>query len=193
MTDNLNPEEVRSFGTGTIYVGEVGATEPVDIDAAPDTDEWVAVGHISDAGPRFSFGKSRTQFRSWQSYPDPVRSVAGESTTTVAFDLLQWNAENLAYALGGGEFTTDDTGAYSFEPADASADNERALIIEGTDGDATYRFIFRRTDVQSAVEFAFTPTALAPLAISATVLAAPSGARPYAFQTDDPAFEPAGS
>lgn len=193
MADNLDPDEVRSLGTGTVYIGAVGATEPDDYDATPDDAEWYEVGHISDAGPRFSFGKSRTPIRSWQSYPDPVRTLAGESINTIAADLLQWNRENFEYAMGGGDWTDDGGGLYTFEPADASEDNEKALIVEGIDGDYGYRFIFRRTEVQSNVEFAFTPTALAPLAITATVLAAPVGTKPWMFQTNDPAFVALGS
>lgn len=193
MADNLDPDEVRSLGTGTLWIGDVGATEPDDADTAPDDAEWFEVGHLSDAGPRFSFGKARTPIRSWQSYPDPVRTLAGESINTVAADLLQWNRDNFTYAMGGGDWTLDDTGLYSFEPADSSEDNDKALIIEGLDGDYTYRFIFRRTEVQSNVEFAFTATALAPLAITATVLAAPTGLKPWKFQTNDPAFAALGS
>jgi hypothetical protein len=189
----LDAEEVRSFGNVTIYVGDVGATEPADLTTTPDESEWFEVGHTSDEGVSFSFGKARTPFRSHQSYPQPVRVVKGEAVTTVGVSLLQWNAANLAYALGGGEWTEDNSGEFTFTPANASVDNEKALIIDAFDGDITSRWIFRRTEVQSNVDFTASPTALAPLPISAVVLAAPGEADDYNFITDDPAFELVGS
>lgn len=193
MADNLDPDEVRSLGTGTLYIAEVGATEPATYSDPFDDAEWFECGHLSDAGPRFSFGKARTDVRSWQSYPDPVRTLKGESINTIAADLLQWNRDNITYALGGGAWTDDGGGDFTFEPADASADNIKAVAVEGIDGEYGYRFIFRRTETRANVDFAFTPTALAPLPIQATVLAAPTGLKPWIFQTNDPAFAALGS
>jgi len=184
----LDAQEVRSFGNVTVYVGDVGATEPADLATAPNG-EWFEVGHTGDDGISFSFGKTRTPFRSHQSYPDPVRVVKGEAVTTVGVSLLQWNAANLAYALGGGEWTEPEAGEFTFSPADASVDNEKALLIDAFDGEITTRWIFRRTEVQSNVDFSASPTALAPLPIQAVVLAAPGDEDNYNIITDDPAFD----
>jgi len=183
----LEAQEVRSFGNVKVYVGEVGATEPATLADAPDEAEWFEVGHTGDNGIRFSFGKARTPFRSHQSYPDPVRVVKGEAITSVSIDLLQWNRDNLAYALGGGEWA-EAGGEFTFEPADAAEDTERAIIIDAFDGEVTYRFIARRTEVQSNVDFTWSPTALAPLPIQAVLLAAPGDDKAYALVTDDDAM-----
>lgn len=182
----IDATEVRSFGFGHVYTAPVGSAEPANIAAAVDTDVWTEHGHISDAGPRFSFGKGRSPQTSWQSFPDPVRNLKAAATTTVSFDLLQWNSANLMIALGGGIFLPDGSGGYTYTPADSSDVNERALIVEATDDEANYRFIFRRTENQANVDFGWTGTALAPLPIVSTVLAAPGGvSHPYIIQTDD--------
>lgn len=181
----LVSSEVRSFGFGHVYIADVGATEPTNIDAAVGV-SWTEIGHVSDAGPRFSFGKGRTPVRSWQSYPEPVRNLKAESVSSVSYDLLQWNADTLSLALGGGVWTEPTADNFVFTPANASENNEKALIVEALDDGYKYRFIYRKTENQANVEFAWTGTALAPLPIVSTVLAADGELTPYIIQTDDP-------
>lgn len=183
----LESSEVRSFGFGHVYTAEPGSVEPANINAPVlASNGWVEHGHISDAGPRFSFGKGRTPVRSWQSYPEAVRNLKAEAVTTVSYDLLQWNRHTIPLALGGGSWTSDGAGLFTFTPADASENNERALIVEAVDDGYNYRFIFRKTENQANVDFAWTGTALAPLPIVATALAADGNLTPYIIQTDDP-------
>lgn len=183
----IDATEVRSFGFGHVYIGDVGTTEPANIEAAVGAG-WTELGHISDAGPRFSFGKARSPQVSWQSFPDPVRNLKGAASTTVSFDLLQWNSHTIMLALGGGSWA-ESGGLFTYTPADATVNNEKALIVEATDDDHNYRFIFRRTENQANVDFAWTGTALAPLPVVSTVLAHPSGGAPYIIQSDDPNLE----
>jgi hypothetical protein len=186
----LDATEVRSFGFGHGYVADVGAVEPATITAPVDLGEgWVELGHITDAGPRFSFGKSRTPISSWQAGGDPVRILKGAAATTVSYDLEQWNRWNLPLALGDSGTWAESapsSGLWTYTPGEKSDVDERALIIEASDGVYDYRFIFRRTENQANVDFAFTGTALAPLPVVATVLQGPGGLKPYIIQTNDP-------
>lgn len=182
--------EVRSFGTGKVYVNEnltAGFIPSQLSDPIRRADGWVELGHISDAGPQFSFGKARTPVRSWQSYPNPVRNLRGESITTVTFTLMQWNRFTVPLSLGGGTWTEDGGGEFTFTPVDAGAVDERAVIVEGTD-DYTYRFIFFKAENQANTDFAWTGTTTAPLPVQMTVLSpdASVSAVPYIIQTDDP-------
>jgi hypothetical protein len=178
--------EARSFGTGRVLVADVGATEPADASAEFGVD-WVEVGYITEEGPRFSFGKARNPVTSWQSFPEAIRNLKAAASTTVSFDLQQWNTENIVLALGGGEFVSDGAGLHTFTPPDASVNNEKALAIEGEDDGIVYRFIFRKVENQAGVEFSWTGTALSALPIVMTVLAADNDASPYIIQTDDTA------
>ena len=189
----LTATEVRSFGFGHVYVAPVGTAPPASLSTAVDTDDWTEVGHISDAGPRFSFGKSRSPVSSWQSFPDPVANLKGAAPSTVSYDLLQWNGANIAYALGdSGEWADDGGGDYSYEPGEVGEVDERALIVEATDGEFNYRWIFPRTENQANVDFALTGSALAPLPVVATILKPDTG-KSFGIQTDDPAVAGLGS
>lgn len=190
----LTATEVRSFGFGHVYVAPVGTAEPAEIDVEVDTDDWTELGHGSDAGPRFSFGKGRSPVSSWQSFPDPVRNLRAAAATSVSYDLLQWNAENIAYALGdSGTWTDSGGGLYTYEPGEPGEVDERALIVEATDGACDYRFIFRRTENQANVDFAWQGSALAPLPVVATILTPDGADKPYIVQSNDPALAGLGS
>ena len=177
--------EVRAFGTGRVLVAAVGGTEPADITANFSHAVWTELGHLSEAGPQFSFGKARNPVVSWQSFPRPVRNLKGASPETVKFDLLQWNRHSIQLAFGGGTWSTDTTGAYRFTPpADEDVDY-RALAVELVDGDYTYRFLFRKVENQAPANFAAVATGLSPFPIEAVVLEPDSGS-PWVIQTDDP-------
>lgn len=186
----LDTSEVRSFPFGHVYVAPVGTAEPATIDAPVSLAEgWLEMGHGAEDGPKFSFGKTRTPVASWQSGGLPVRNLKGAAPTTVGYSLLQWNRWTIPYALGDSGTWTESapsSGLWTYTPGATSDVDERALIVEATDGTVKYRYIFRKTENQAATEFAFTGTALSPLPILATVLEADGGAKPYIIQTNDP-------
>jgi hypothetical protein len=181
--------EVRSYGSGHLYVAPTGATVPTDVSTNPThAAGWVELGHISDAGPRFSFGKARNPVSSWQSFPLPVRNLKAAAPSTVSYDLLQWNMNTFSLAMGGGTWSDVGGSGRKFVPADASDTNEKALIADLLDGDYTYRFVFYRTENQAATDFAATGSALAPLAVVSTIMSPDDGSTPWAFFSDDPNF-----
>lgn len=173
--------ELVVAGAGGVYVADVGETEPTDIDAAIPSG-WTELGFITEDGVRFSFGSEIQEFFAWQSL-DPVRKSKLRAPKTISFDLMQWNAENLMLAFGGGTWT-EDSGKFEYTPADDSFLDERALMVEATDGDRTYRFLFRRTINTQGVSFAFTRNANANLPLTFDVLAV-SGDDSWIILSDD--------
>ena len=183
----LDTTEVRSFPFGHVYVADVGTEFPAQITNSVNLAlGWIELGHLTEAGPRFSFGKSLSPQASWQSRGRPVRNLRGAQPITCAFDLLQWNRYTIPYAIGDSGTWAVSGGDYTYTPGSDGDVDERALIVEATDGDYDYRYCFRRTENQAGVDFAWTGTALAPLPIVASVLEATGGATPYIIQTNDP-------
>lgn len=173
--------ELVVAGAGGVYVGDVGATEPADIGEEIGAG-WTEVGFITEDGVRFNFGAEIQDFFAWQSL-DPVRKSKLRAPKTISFDLMQWNAENLVLAFGGGEWS-ESSGEFVYTPPEDSFLDERALMVVATDGDRTYRFIFRRTINTQGVAFAFTRSANANLPLTFDVLAATDGDT-WTIQSDD--------
>lgn len=189
---SLDPTEVAVAGTGHIYRGPVGTAFPADITEDVDLNDWTELGYSTPEGVRFNFGRETSEVMAWQSR-DALRVLTTSTPRTVAVDFLQFNADTWATALGGGTVTEDAPGAYTYEPPDDGDSDEFAYIIEALDGDETYRWLFRRVENMSGVEFGLTRENAITLPTEVKVLAAPGGAKPFDFQTTDAAFAPSGS
>lgn len=182
----LESSELVVTGTGHIWVAPVGADFPDGIgDEIDRSDGWIDLGYATEEGARFSFGREINEAFGWQS-SDPLRLISTRRPKSVAFDLMQWNRHTVELALGGGSVTEPSTGEYEYAPPADSYIDERALIIEGMDGDYTYRFCYRKAFNQSTVEFAFVRENPVVFPIDMKILAADGGLAPYLIQTDDP-------
>lgn len=182
----LESSELVVTGTGHIYVAPVGTAFPASIDAVVSHNVgWIDLGYATEEGARFSFGREINEAFGWQS-ADPLRLISTRRPKSVAFDLMQWNQHTVQLALGGGTVTEPVSGQYEYAPPADSYIDERALIVEGTDGDYTYRFCYRKAFNQATVEFAFVRENPVVFPIDMKILAADGGLSPYIVQTDDP-------
>lgn len=182
----LDSTEVRSYGSGSFYTAPVGSTIPTDVSTTPQrANGWIEHGHLTDAGPRFSFGKARQGVQSWQSFPDDVRLLKSAAPTTVAADLLQWNRFSFEDAFGGGTWSDLGMGQFKYVPPATTDTHERAVICDMVDGDYTYRFVFPRMDNIAATEFSGQGSALSALTTQWSLLVPASGNR-WECYTDDP-------
>ena len=164
----LEPGEIVVAGMQRIYVAPVGTAMPATIDAAPAA-AWHDLGYTTEDGLAVSFGKDTDDLQSSQSL-DPVRKLVTAAPKTVTASLRQFNAETLTLALGGGAVTGDDD-AWTFTPAPPSFIDERALMIEGEDGDVQLRIMYARAMVSEAVEFSLVNTAGLVFPLTFAVLA----------------------
>lgn len=182
----FDSDEVRVTGTGHVYVADVGTAFPTTVsDPVSHNTGWVELGYCSEEGARFSFGREINNIMAWQAF-DPIRKVVTAVPKSVSFDLQQWNQHTVKLALGGGTVTEPATDNYQYEPPDESYLDERALIVEGIDGDYTYRFCYRKALNESGVDFAFVRSDPVLFPITMGILAADDGAKPFLIQTNDP-------
>lgn len=179
--------EVRVFGDGAVYVGAVGTAFPANIGVAIDDADWLNLGYISEEGPRFSFGRETKDIFVWQSF-DPVRSIVTKVPKSAKFDLMQTNLHTVKLALGGGTITNQGGDMFKYTPPTSGDIDERAVIVEGIDGDYTYRFCFARGQIQSAVEFSFVREDNVKFPIDMKFLQPDSG-NPFEIYTNDPNFD----
>lgn len=178
-------DEVRAYGDGSLYVAPVGTAFPADAEEAI-TGDWTQLGFVTDDGVVPEFGQETTDVPAWQS-ADPVRILLTKKPKKIDFSLLQVNLDTLSLALGGGEVTAAGDG-WKFEPADESFLDQRALILEGIDGDLVYRICYRKAQKEGAVTFPLSRTKASEFKISMRILAPGGGLKPFFILTNDPAF-----
>lgn len=180
--------EVRVTGTGHVYVAPVGSDFPASVsEPVAHADGWVELGYASEDGARFSFGREVNEIMAWQSF-DPIAQVVTRVPKTVSFDLMQWNQHTVKLALGGGSVTELASGEYEYQPPDESFRDERALVVEGIDGNYTYRFCYRKAINEEGVEFAFVRENPVLFPITMKILAPDDDASSFFIQTDDPSI-----
>lgn len=183
-----DPDQIVVPGTGSIYLGTVGtSTIPTNVSAAIDiagTDGWVEAGYTTEDGVSFKVGRTTKEIKGWQSLNTLRRIVTG-TPTSVGFTFLQMNHATWRAAMGGGSWTGSSPN-FKYTPPPANFVDERALIIEGIDGNFTYRAIFRRVMLSDDVEFKFVREDPISLPTMWDVLATDTAEHPWEFQTNDP-------
>jgi hypothetical protein len=129
-----------------------------------------------------------TDFMSWQSRQATRRELTAQEIQA-QFNLQQWSEVTVPLAFGGGEITSPETGVYKYTlPLDGDALDERALVIDGQDGDRHFRIVLPRGNVTDAVATNFRRSQEAVLPVTFKALQ-PTDLSPAAFiLTDDAAF-----
>lgn len=127
-------------GTGTLYIGAFGATEPADgeIHNPPASGTWTDVGFTKD-GVSLSVSHDQSELD-----VDQIIDIVGTRITKreikVSTSLAEPTLDNLLYVLNGGTVTDNNTSAASgtsgtdlYEPdTDLTGDpTYRALIFDG--------------------------------------------------------------
>lgn len=192
---NLDPDQSTAAGNGYVAVSALEVTLPTDIaDLIPDESNqvdldagWVALGYLTEAGPRFSFGRETKDIAAWQAF-DPIRTLITKIPKQAEFDLEQWNADAVRLGLGGAVISSAGSGTM-LEPEDESFLDYRQLIIYGADGDKHYGFVFRRAQNTKNLEFPFVREDISALPIGMKILRQPADTdKPWYLLTDDPDF-----
>lgn len=184
-----NSEQIVVGANGTISTAPVGSTIPADI-TIPLGEAWAGLGYVSEDGVKWIDSKTTATVPAWQSFYG-VRRITEAKEGSVEFGLMQWNADTVGLALGGGT-VTGVAGKWRFEPAAPEDLDERALAVEWSDGDRDYRLVFPKGNVSESMETELMRSEAAILPITFSLLGV-DGSAPFVLDTNDPAFAPAGS
>ncbi len=170
---------------GGVYVADAATTEP-DLD---DTlTAWAELGFITTDGVRPSSAKDTEDIEAWQSFY-PLRKLVTGIDLDIAFDLMQWNADTVPFAFGGGAIT-DEGNFFRFEPSDPGELDERALVVRWQDGDTNGQMYVPRGVITGNSEFTLSKDANANLPITFSATPA-SNTETWTLQSDSDAWEPA--
>ena len=148
-----NASELVVAGNGQVYVAPVGTTLPTSPTAALNA-AFVGLGYITEDGATVTVSPDIAEFNAWQSR-SPIRREKTGQAVTVAFQLMQWDEDTVPLAFGGGAIT-GSAGNWRYDlPADDAALDERALVLDASDGTTHYRWVFPKGNVTEAVEAQF--------------------------------------
>lgn len=185
MTTTKTADEIVVGANGSIYVAPVGSTIPASIGTALGA-AWTELGYATEDGVTWIDGKTLEPINAWQSFY-ALRRIVTEKEGSIAFQLLQWNGDNVRLAYGGGTVTQPVPGDYRYVPPDPADIDERAMAVEWQDGTKNYRLTFPKGMVTENVETNIVRTGGAILPITFSLLGE-AGVEPFILDTDDPAF-----
>lgn len=177
MTDYALSSDDLVIGTyGGVAVAPVGTTLPTAWDSVLDA-AFTQLGYLTPAGPSLPSSPTVQDIRAWQA-SDPVASRVKERGTTVNFELMQWNAETVPFAYGGGAITAAGTG-YKFTPPTGEAVEEYSLVCDVLDGDNVVRYVFERGYPAAGTSPTFNRDDAAVLSVGYKVLTPADGSESF--------------
>lgn len=185
----LDTDEILVGANGSIHVAPVGSTMPTTADATLTT-PWVHLGYASEDGVRWRDSMSVNDRMGWQSFY-PLRKIVESRSNTIGFDLVQWNKNTLGLALGGPTVTepVSASGDFQIDPPSPETVDERAVVVQWTDGTRAYALLYWRAVLVGDIETMLARSESAVLPIELEAL--PASTNPvYRLLTNDAAFDP---
>lgn len=122
--------EVRLAPFGHVYVAEVGAAIPADVDAAFGA-EWTELGYVSEDGVSFTPSVDINDINAWQSKVPVKRSLTGIDFD-IKFTLLQTTQKASSLFFFGEDWAVTGSNSKLTVTSNPTLD-ERALAVEYTD------------------------------------------------------------
>jgi hypothetical protein len=179
--------DIRVAGNATIHVAPLGTPFPTV--GAPITTPWVDLGYVTEDGITATYGREITEIYAMQAV-EPVRIIATRAPKSIAFALMQQGIDQFLLAMGGGTVTNDTvTGFFRYTPPDASVVDEKAMVVEFTDGGYTYRFEYSRVQNREGVETKMVREDATTFPVTMAILVPADGGPSFEMVTDDPAYD----
>lgn len=176
---------------GAAFTAPFGTALPTAYDTALNA-AFTPVGYLTPAGPSVDSKPTTKDFNVWQEFL-PIATRVMSIDGTVKFELVQWNAETLPFAFGGGTLTEIDTDSYGFEPGDPSVIDERSMVVDVHDGDDIVRLVFEKGFNVGGFTTSFTRDNLAVLPIEWKLLASSASSRGISVYSNMASFAESGS
>jgi len=172
----LAADELLVGTFGGAYAAPKGTTLPTSFDSALNP-AFVGLGFFTEKGPSIPNAPTVTEIRGWQS-PDPLAARVKDRSTTVEFELMQWNGDTVPFAFGGGHIEAAGTG-FVYLPPTGEVVDEYALVLDIKDGTNVVRFVFDRGYPAAGTSPAFNRDAAGVLSVGFKVLTPDTGGLPF--------------
>ncbi|GAB6898590.1 phage tail tube protein [Kineosporia succinea] len=157
-----NSDNVRVGYAGSVYVGLVGATAPVNPTAAWDPADWTELGHISEDGITEQSSRDTAEFKAWGFPNSPVRiqTTSQEFSFQVTFLETSHHILSLFHGIDLDDFTSTASagGVPQFLKANKGSETgpqERALGIDVIDGTHLQRIIVPKAQITETGDLSY--------------------------------------
>ena len=179
----LNANATIVAGTFYLFSAPKGTTLPTDIPATLTAGDGLdnafkCLGYTAESGSKFTVDTTSKDLGAHQSF-DPLRTVITARKATIESPLLQWDANTIKLAFGGGTVTPTANGGGLYEPPAAGTITETAMVCDIIDGANFTRIVAERGLVSGSVEGTMQKDEFSTLPIVFTALAPVSQSRAW--------------
>lgn len=189
-----NSDQIKVAAKGGLYLARFddAPTLPTDLTSALDA-AFSEVGYSSDDGVMFTKSEATEDVNVWQKQT-PARKIVTSRDFSVATSLVQWDRDNVAVAMGGGEWSEPKPGVFRFDPpADYDPLTDWVAVIETVDGDRIDRYVVEKCNITGDVETQAVRNAAQLLPITLSALTPDGKDRPWFYLSNDEAAYAVGS
>lgn len=187
-------DQIKVAAKGGLYLARFDDEPklPTDLTTALDA-AFNEVGFLSEDGATCTKSETVEEVKVWQKQT-AARKFVTERNFTIAGSLVQFNRDNVAVAMGGGEWSEPKPGVYRFDPpADYDPLTDWVAVLETIDGERIDRWVVERCNITGDVETQATRTAAQLLPISLGALTPDGKDRPWYYLSNDDAAYAAAS
>jgi hypothetical protein len=151
-----------------IWLADAQTTGPADADVDWPAG-WTSLGYATTDGVTLANSTDTEDINAWQAL-GALRTLITGRTVTCAFQLMQWNATNLALYWDVDTPTIGADGTFSFSVRSDQAGRRHAIGVDVRDGDNVVRYVLPRVQLSAAGDMQFQRSAAALLDVTFTVL-----------------------
>jgi hypothetical protein len=188
MTDyGLAADEIVIGTSGGVLVAPVGTTLPTTYNDEPNA-AFVPLGFLTPGGLSIPTSPEIKEIEAWQS-ADPIAARMKKRGATVNFELMQWNANTVPFAFGGGSIAADSGDGYVYTPPTSEEVDEYAIIADVLDGTKVIRFVFKRGYPAAGTSPAFNRDNSGNLSVGYKVLTPSDGSEPFFIRSNDDSWD----
>lgn len=186
-------DQIKVAAKGGLYLARYDDNPTLPTDVTSKLTGFNEVGYASTDGVTFTKSEETEDILVWQS-KTAVRKIVTKRDFSAATQLVQWNRENVALAMGGGEWSEPKPGVFRFDPPkDYDALTDWVAVIETVDGERIDRYVIEKCNITGDVETQAVANAAQALPITLSALTPDGKDKPWYYLSNDEAAYAVGS
>lgn len=186
---NANPTQTIVGGAHWCFFAPKGTPLPTTVGSTPGASldgAFVGLGYTDNDGSSFAVETSTTDLFASQSL-DPLRTIVQSAKASFTAPLIQWSADTLVAAFGGGSVTSGG-GVHTYEPPAAGTLDDGVLVVDIVDGGTITRLVFERALPVGSITAGLNKTSWGSLPVTWTALAPENADTAWFLITNSSAF-----
>lgn len=170
----LDPENIRVYGDGEIYIAAYGTTLPTTLAGALNAG-FLSLGYLTEDGFQVNTEIETYEIGAWQAFA-PVGYKRTKAVTRLVIPSLEMSDPVRKAYDDGGSFASSGAGERVYTPPVGGDFSEWSIVADVDDGNDTERYVFDRVILTAKEGLAFRKDQASVANMTFSVVAGDDGA-----------------